>query len=73
MRQREFIVGLGAPAWPAASRAQQSAVPVVGFLKGGSAVSARSAMLPMPKTATIHDFLEFVANSNILQGKGDPS
>jgi hypothetical protein len=33
-------------------------------------VGARSAMLPMPKTVTIHNFLEFMANGNILQGKG---
>ena len=33
-------------------------------------MGARSAMLPMPKTVTIHNCLEFLANSNILQGKG---
>jgi putative ABC transport system substrate-binding protein len=48
MRRRDFIAGIAglAAAWPCAAHAQQSAIPVIGYLGSGSATTSASFVAP---------------------------
>jgi putative tryptophan/tyrosine transport system substrate-binding protein len=59
MRRREFIAGLGgAAAWPLAVRAQQPAVPVIGYLA-----------LPAPDTGRDTGFHRGLAETGYVEGR----
>jgi putative tryptophan/tyrosine transport system substrate-binding protein len=59
MRRREFIAGLGsAAAWPVAARVQRGALPVVGFLHGGSPETTMSVMAAFRRGLAESGFVE---------------
>ena len=58
MRRREFIAGLGAAAWVSPARAQQSAVPVVGFVYAGSADTSAGYLTPFRKGLSETGYVE---------------
>jgi putative tryptophan/tyrosine transport system substrate-binding protein len=61
MRRRDFIKGFvgSATAWPLVARAQQRAIPVVGFLNSGSA----AAFAPF-----VSEFLEGLKEDGFIDG-----
>ena len=61
MRRREFIAGLGsAAAWPVAARAQQPAMPVIGYLSFGS---------PGEGVGSVTAFLQGLAAAGYVEGR----
>jgi putative ABC transport system substrate-binding protein len=61
MRRREFIaIAGGLAAWPLAARAQQSAIPVIGFLGPGSAEST---------TSEVTGFRQGLSESGYIDGR----
>jgi putative tryptophan/tyrosine transport system substrate-binding protein len=61
MKRREFIAGLGgAAAWPLAARAQQTAMPVIGYLNNSSPEARH------PQTAA---FMKGLAQTGFVEGR----
>ena len=60
MRRRDFIVSLGSSAmvWPLAARAQQPAIPVIGFLNGGTADGYRPMVEAFHRGLNETDYVE---------------
>jgi putative tryptophan/tyrosine transport system substrate-binding protein len=60
MRRREFIGLIGAAAWPLAARAQQSPIPAIGYLYGGSSASS---------THLVAAFLQGLSEAGYVDGR----
>jgi putative tryptophan/tyrosine transport system substrate-binding protein len=58
IRRREFIAVSGAAAWPLAARAQQSSVPVIGFLNHGA-----------PETSAMAAFVKGLRETGYVEGR----
>ena len=76
MRRREFIAGLGgAAAWSLAARAQQPALPVVGFVSAGSLESKTSWVAAFRKGLGETGYVEgqkVMIEYHWLEGQFDP-
>jgi len=72
MRRREFIAGLGsAAAWPIAARAQQSAMPVVGYIGAVASTPFHEAFLKGLSEAGYNDGRNVAIAYRWVEGHND--
>jgi putative ABC transport system substrate-binding protein len=57
VKRREFIAGLGAAVWPMVARAQQTAMPVIGYLSGGTEGSDQNYLVAFRQGLGEHGYV----------------
>jgi putative tryptophan/tyrosine transport system substrate-binding protein len=71
-QRREFIAGLGAAAWPLVARAQQLAVPVIGYLSSGSPESDASRLSAFRQSLKEFGYIEGAQRGDRISWNGRP-
>ena len=68
MKRRTFIAGLGTAAWPVVVRAQQAAMPVIGYLGIGNPLSAADNV-PLSAADNVAAFREGLSQAGYIEGR----